>query len=48
MAVYRGASGEDGRLIYVDEATGARPLLPMPDALSGECGTDAQLAGRLA
>ena len=48
MDVYRGAWGEDGRLIYVDDAKGARPLLPLPDALAAEWGTDAPRSMRLA
>jgi hypothetical protein len=40
--VYRGAWGEDGRLVYIDEPGGARPLLPMPDAAAAEWGTDAR------
>ena len=38
--VYRGAWGEDGRLVYIDDPAGARPLLPMPEALVVEWGTD--------
>ena len=38
--VYRGAWGEDGRLVYIDDPAGPRPLLPMPDALAVEWGTD--------
>ena len=46
--IYRGAWGEDGRLVYVDDAKGARPLLPLPDALTAEWGTGAPRSLRLA
>lgn len=46
--IYREPRAEDGRLIYVDGAKGPRPLLPLPDALAAEWGTDARRSLRLA